>query len=225
MGKCLFMRKGETHTAPISGILLSDIAEGSIVKLNESGSPVEFYVAKHGYESALNGEGRTLLVRKDCYGHKAWNSSGVNSYASSTIDSWLNGTYKKLLDSDIRGVIGTTKFYYTPGNGSNSVTTLSRSIFLLSVTELGKTVSYANVEGSALPIASILQIAYIDGSETYQWTRSPITSGTNNAHALGKSGDVVNGGGCVNTLCNRPAFTLPSTALFDKTTMLLKGVA
>ena len=225
MGKCLFMRKGETHTAPISGILLSDIAEGSIVKLNENGSPVEFYVACHNYESALNGEGRTLLVRKDCYDLRAWNSSNVNTYANSNIDTWLNGDYKALLDADVQTVVGTTKFYYTPGNGNTVVTTLERDIFLLSVTELGKTSSYANVEGSLLPIASILQIAYIDGSSVVQWTRSPSKSHTNNTCNLLPNGNVDYYYSYYQNYGSRPCFTLPSTALFDETTMLLKGVA
>lgn len=34
-----------------SGIPLSSMPEGSIVKINENGSPVDFYVAKHNYES------------------------------------------------------------------------------------------------------------------------------------------------------------------------------
>ena len=49
---------------------LSEISEGEIIKLKENGSLVDFYVAKHNYESGLNGEGRTLLVRKDIHmGH------------------------------------------------------------------------------------------------------------------------------------------------------------
>ena len=74
----------------------------STVKLKENGVLVEFYVAKHNYESGLNGSGRTLLVRKDCYDQRQWHGSNVNAYATSAIDTWLNGTYKNLLDADIR---------------------------------------------------------------------------------------------------------------------------
>ena len=111
---------------------LGNKAVGSIIQLKENGKLVSFYVAKHNYENALNGMGRTLVVRKDCYDTRAWHSSNVNAYASSAIDSWLNSTYKNLLDADIRGVIGTTKIKYTPGNGNNTVGTLQRAIFLLS---------------------------------------------------------------------------------------------
>ena len=40
-----------------TGTMLSDFEEGALVKLNENGSPVEFYVTKHDYEPDLNGAG------------------------------------------------------------------------------------------------------------------------------------------------------------------------
>lgn len=183
---------------------------GSIIKLKENGVLVDFYVAKHDYENGLNGSGRTLVVRKDCYDTRQWHSSNVNAYASSAIDTWLNGTYKNLLDADIQSVIGTTKFYYTPGNGNTTVTTLSRAIFLLSGTELGQSHTYMKAEGTALSIASTLQIAYLNGSAVVQWTRSPNTSGTNNAWHLYSGGNLGNYL-CSGTYGSRPAFTLPST--------------
>lgn len=189
---------------------LGNKSVGSIVKLKENGVLVDFYVAKHDYENGLNGSGRTLVVRKDCYDTRQWHTSNVNAYATSAIDTWLNSTYKNLLDADIRGVIGTTKIKYTPGNGNTTVGTLERAIFLLSVTELGKTASYANTEGTALSIASSLQIAYLNGSAVVQWTRSPYTYYTYYAYCLDTNGNVSDYS-CSNTYGSRPAFTLPST--------------
>ena len=189
---------------------LGNKSVGSIVKLKENGVLVDFYVAKHDYENGLNGSGRTLVVRKDCYDTRQWHTSNVNAYATSAIDTWLNSTYKNLLDADIRGVIGTTKIKYTPGNGNTTVGTLERAIFLLSVTELGRSASYANTEGTALSIASSLQIAYLNGSAVVQWTRSPNTDGASNACCLYTNGSV-NYNNCINTFGSRPAFTLPST--------------
>lgn len=189
---------------------LGNKSVGSIVKLKENGVLVDFYVAKHDYENGLNGSGRTLVVRKDCYDTRQWHTSNVNAYATSAIDTWLNSTYKNLLDADIRGVIGTTKIKYTPGNGNTTVGTLERAIFLLSVTELGRSASYANTEGTALSIASSLQIAYLNGSAVVQWTRSPGTGGTSSACCLGTNGSVSDGD-CSHTHGSRPAFTLPST--------------
>lgn len=189
---------------------LGNKSVGSIVKLKENGVLVDFYVAKHDYENGLNGSGRTLVVRKDCYDTRQWHTSNVNAYATSAIDTWLNSTYKNLLDADIRGVIGTTKIKYTPGNGNTTVGTLERAIFLLSVTELGRSASYANTEGTALSIASSLQIAYLNGSAVVQWTRSPNTSSTDNAYCLSTSGGVYSSY-CSSAHGSRPAFTLPST--------------
>ena len=181
---------------------LGSVAVGSIVKLNENGSPVEFYVAKHDYESGLNGAGRTLVVRKDCYDERVWNSTNVNAYATSDIDAWFNGTYKNLIASDIRATIGTTKFRYTPGNGNSTVTTLERAVFSLSVTELGKRNSKANVEGTTLPIAKKL-------NQVNQWTRTPDNSSAGDAF-------IISYGNAIEDFCyrnndSRPCFTLPET--------------
>ena len=193
-----------------SGIPLSTVALGDILMLNENGSPVPFYVCKHDYESGLNGAGRTLVVRKDCYDKRAFSTNG-NAYANSSLSSWLCNTYLKLLDTDIQAAIGTTKFYYTIGNGNNTVTTLQRAVFQLSLTELGRSYSYANTEGSALPIASTLQIAHpnIGDYGIPQWTRTPHTllewawRLNSDGESSAESGSSTNG--------SRPAFTLPGT--------------
>ena len=200
-----------------SGTPLSDYEEGAIIKLNEGGSPVEFYVSKHDYESGLNGAGRTLVVRKDCYDNRVWDNGNVNAYASSDIDAWMNGDYKALFPEEIQTAMGTTKFYYTPGNGNNTVGTLERAVFALSATELGQSASWFNVEGSALPIANTLKVAYLNGSANTQWTRSPFTANTNSAVVLNSVG-YVNGNYCKNSYGSRPAFTLPSTLLFNPDT-------
>ena len=190
---------------------LGQVAVGTLVKLNENGSPVEFYVAKHDYESGLNGTGRTLLVRKECYDNRVWNNIQVNTYASSALDSWLNSDYKNLLDSDFLTVIGTTKFQYTIGYGDKTLSTLERAIFQLSRTELGFTLpADANFEGNILPIASILQKAFLNGETNSQWTRTPNTSYLTSAFFVyaGGSSDST---GVTAEAGSRPAFTVPST--------------
>ena len=203
---------GTAFTVPFSkGIPLNTIIPGAILYLNESGSPVPFYIAKQDYESGLNGAGRTLVVRKACYDSRAFSNSN-NAYAGSSLDSWLCNTYLKLLDADIQAAIGTTKFYYTIGNGNNTVTTLQRAVFQLSLTELGRSFSYANTEGSALPIASTLQIARpnIGNYGLPQWTRTPHTYLTGWAWLLNSDGES-SAEDVSKTKGSRPAFTLPGT--------------
>ena len=193
------------------GKTLGQVAEGQLVKLNESGKPVEFYVAKQNYESGLNGAGRTLLVRKNVYKNGIWSATPLNTYWSSTIGGFLNSTYKSVLDPWVQSAILNTKIYYTPGNRNDTVKSDSISVFALSLTELGLTpTTDANVEGSALPIASTLQIAYLNGETSTQWTRSPRTKVTNEAfyviqNGLPQSLNISTSGGY------RPAFTLPNT--------------
>ena len=198
---------------------LSSFAVGSVVKLSEGGVLKDFYVAQHNYESALNGTGRTLLVRKENYGTQwRWNTTSVNAYATSAIDSWLNTSYPDVLGDAERAAAGTTVFYYTPGNGNNVVDTLERSFFLLSLTELGFSASYANEEGTAIPVAGLLT------TTTYgQWTRSPYTNNKVNAHKVTAAQSASNDS-VTTSLWFRPCFTFPATAQFDVETLAFKGV-
>lgn len=201
---------------------LGEYAEGDIIKLNEGGTPVEFYVAKRDYESGLNGAGRTLVVRKEGYDLRQWNSSNVNIWASCTMRTFLNIDYIALLGSDIQELMGITKYYYTPGNGNYIVTTRSDAVFLLSMTELGLSHADANVEGSALPIAATLRIAYEGSSSRYQWTRSPAKNSSAISWYVLSNGVIgINGYGyCTAEYGSRPAFTLPATMKFDPETNL-----
>lgn len=209
-------------TVPSTEKQLSDYAEGDIVKIVENGSPVEFYVAKHDYESGLNGAGRTLVVRKDCYDIRSWTGRNVNTYDDSGLDNWFNSTYKNMLDADIRSLIGTTKIRYTPGNGNWTVGTLERAVFALSATELGQSANYVKVEGFVLPIADTLKDVYLNGSVSDQWTRSPSTRNNNNAVYLSLYGNVGQSH-CSLTHGSRPAFTLPSSTKFDPDTNIIIG--
>lgn len=200
----MFLRRGISQR-------LSGLNEGRIIKLNESGEPVEFYVACHNYEAALNGIGRTLIVRKECYDNRIFGNEN-NAYANSALDSWLCNTYINLLDAGIRAAIGATKFYYTPGNGNKTVTTLQRKIFQLSMTELGSSGLF-NEEGSKLPIAEVLKIGTIDGAATKQLTRTPTISNSTTAICVIRADGRSATQNCGGTGGSRPAFTLPSNLI------------
>ena len=199
----------------MSGTKLANMPVGSVIKLNENGGLVEFYVAKHDYENGLNGDGRTLIARKTDYGHLKWGSKAVNAYAECYLDSWFNDTYLKLLDENIQDAIGKTTFYYTPGNGDNTVTTLTRAVFTLSLTELSASLqSSANVEGSVLPIASDLKILRKDnGNATTQYTRTPNIKSTKGVFYIDTDGTSITTTSLSNSMGIRPVFTLPATVI------------
>jgi hypothetical protein len=122
---------------------LSNIPEGKTVLMDEGNNVVEFIVAKHGYESELNGVGRTLLIRKRYPTLMNWDSSW-SAYAQSDINTWLNGEYLNTFSSAQKEAIGSTTFYYTPGFtamdfsvGSSKVSTMSKAVFLPSAHEFG----------------------------------------------------------------------------------------
>ena len=207
-----------TSATPMAGTPLSELAEGTLIKILENGSPVEFYLAKQNYEKGLNGAGRVLCVRKGIHSQRQWNSSNVNAWASCTMRSWLNGDYKNLFSSSVQALMGRTAYRYTPGNNSWNVTSRSDAVFILSRTELGQ----SGEEGSVLPIASTLQSAYYNGSPTPQWTRSPYTRDTSKAWRMNFGGSI-SSGVCSGDYGARPCFTLPSTALVDQDLNLIES--
>lgn len=234
MGKVIMSGIVSELTAPVSGTPLSTYAEGSIVKINEYGNPVEFFVGKHDYESELNGTGRTLLVRKNCYYSNAttgqplvrWSDSGENQYASSTLSIRLNNTstgYPQGISSTLWAKIPTTKYRIIEGGGSNTVITDEAKIFALSLTELGKTHTYATVLGTALSIADKLQAVYLDDSlktggtttRVVQWTRTAENSDAETAYAIDDDGTVARRS-TAQYQGARPCFTLPSTTKINK---------
>lgn len=241
MGKCLFLRKGETHTAPLSGILANTLAVGSTVKLMENGTAAEYLVVHQGlpssmYDASCDG---MWVLRKDIYESRQWHSSNSNSYKASTIHSYLNSTFLNLFDADIKAQIKSVKIPYVNGTGASAVASgssgLSAQIFLLSGYEVGWTNSdnqYFPVDGAKLDYftagtataANNKRIANLNGSANRWWLRSPETKYGNYAWFVDTTGNYSNYG-CSNSCGIRPALILPSTALFDKNTLILKGVA
>ena len=202
----------------ISGVSLGDYTEGSIIYIPENGANAAFYVAKHNYESVLNGNGRTLVVRKDCYNSLAYGARSQNSYSSSLLDRWFNGDYISVLDETIRSNIVPTKIYCAVGMRDTTITTISREVFAVSASEMNLSGSGVPVEGSALPISNVLKIAYYNGAAVLQWTRTSRASSTANACPVKADGTVNTGYAVDSTGYSRPAFTLPHTMLFDPNT-------
>lgn len=162
----MFLRRGYAPTKTPLG----ELSLGTIVKLNESGAPIEFYVAKHNYEQGLNGVGRTLLVRKDIHSLQHYDSS---KYSLTALDSFLRNTWVNLLDSHVRELAGTTKIYSPEGGGGSSLEKIYRAAFILSSTELGVSGSGMVTVGTALPTATLLkQQAFLNGSSTSMGMRT-----------------------------------------------------
>ena len=242
MGKVIMSGIVPPLTKPLNGILASDLAVGSTVKLMENGTAVDYLVVNQGIPSGsslydVSCDGMWLL-RKDLYESRQWHSSNSNSYKASTIHSYLNSTFLGLFDSDIQAAIKEVKIPYVNGTANSAVASgtngLSCKIFLLSGYEMGWTQSnnnYFPVDGAKLAYfesgtgtsANNKRIAKLNGSTAIWWLRSPRIS--DSAVAFCVSSDGYNSdGNCSFSYGIRPALVLPSTALFDKDTLVFKGV-
>lgn len=214
----------------MANVKLGTKAVGSIVKIKVNGAAKDFIIVHQGlpssaYDDSCTG---TWLLMKDSYNYMEWNSTYENDYASSDINSWLNGTFYNLIDADIRAVIKQVKIPYhgsplnagTLHTGANGLNT---KVFLLSGIEVGwtnRTNEYFPNDGAKLSYflagtgtnENKKRVAYRNGSAQDWYLRSPriINTSSNNVWKVADDGsyDYDN---CVNSNDIRPAFILPST--------------
>lgn len=209
-------------------VTLSSKAIGSTIKLKVNGSARNFIVVHQGkpssvYDDSCNG---TWLLMQDIYENRAWHSSNTNDYANSTIHSYLNSTFLNLFESNIKNAIKQVKLPYRKGSGTSTTVTsgsngLSAKIFLLSATETSFDFSYmpsgegaelAYFKGCADNSSDSKRVAYLNGSATGWWLRSPGCFNFGGALAVGSHGDW-RSYSCSGSCGIRPALILPSTLL------------
>lgn len=209
-------------------VTLSSKAIGSTIKLKVNGSAKDFIVVHQGkpssvYDDSCNG---TWLLMKDIYENRQWHNSNTNDYANSTIHSYLNSTFLNLFESNIKNAIKQVKLPYRKGSGTSTTVTsgsngLSAKIFLLSATETsfsfssmpsGEGAELAYFKGCADNSSDSKRVAYLNGSATYWWLRSPFCSYSYSALYVNSNGGWL-GSICSNSSGIRPALILPSTLL------------
>ena len=209
-------------------VTLSSKAIGSTIKLKVNGSAKDFIVVHQGkpssvYDDSCNG---TWLLMKDIYENRQWHSSNTNDYANSTIHSYLNSTFLNLFESNIKNAIKQVKLPYRKGSGTSTTVTsgsngLSAKIFLLSATETsfsfssmpsGEGAELAYFKGCADNSSDSKRVAYLNGSATVWWLRSPYCGDFSHALYVSSNGGW-NYSSCSNSDGIRPALILPSTLL------------
>lgn len=209
-------------------VTLSSKAIGSTIKLKVNGSAKDFIVVHQGkpssvYDDSCNG---TWLLMKDIYENRQWHSSNTNDYANSTIHSYLNSTFLNLFESNIKNAIKQAKLPYRKGSGTSTTVTsgsngLSAKIFLLSATETsfsfssmpsGEGAELAYFKGCADNSSDSKRVAYLNGSATVWWLRSPYCNYFSDALCVLSDGDWYNRN-CSISYGIRPALILPSTLL------------
>ena len=155
-------------------------------------------------------------------------STNTNDYANSTIHSYLNSTFLAMFDSNIQKAIKQVKLPYRKGSGTSTTVTsgsngLSAKIFLLSATETSFSFSYmpsgegaelAYFKGCADNSSDSKRVAYLNGSATSWWLRSPLCGYFYSALCVNSNGDWGNNY-CSNSYGIRPALKVPSILFED----------
>ena len=230
--------------APSTGILASTLPVGFTVKLMEGGTAVEYLVVNQGipsnsnlYDASCDG---TWLLRKELHSNRQWHTSNVNKYETSAINTWLNGDFFNSLGSIEQATVKQVKIPYRHGGGAGGFDQsgaygLSCKVFLLSGYEVGWTTNYnqyfpqdgarlSYFEAGTGTTANNKRIANLNGTAATWWLRSPNTEDAILVWGVYSAG-TIGGGDASNSYGIRPALVLPSNALFDTSTLILKGVA
>ena len=212
------------EATPIAGTPLGELAVGTLIKILENGSPVEFYLAKHNYEPDLNGAGRELLVRKIPDSFYNWNDTAWNAYNGSSISDWCVGTYRSRLSTKVQSLISGTKFRVTNGagntnigslKGNTEVTTMQADVFILSLAELGMTADLATA-------ALLRQLDPSGQTPSSQWTRTNRRYQNAAAYMATAFSLIPSEERVVSTQPVRPCFTLPDSTLVDENLNLIE---
>lgn len=207
---------------------LGSKAVGSIVKLKVGGTAKEFIVVHQGkpssiYDESCNG---TWLLMKDIYENRVWQSGDINKYESSDIHTYLNSTFLNLFDSNIKDAIKQVKIPYRKNGGSDGTDQsgangLPCKVFLLSGPEAGLAgASYIPNDGTKLDYFNAntgvdsKRIAYLSGTATAWWLRSPSTYSANYVLVVNSDGGY-NDDYASNSSGIRPALMLPQDMEVD----------
>lgn len=211
---------------------LGNVAVGTVLKLNENGSPQNYIVVHQGkpssiYDESCNG---TWLLRKVLIKDRVWGDGNVNKLESSNIQAWLNSTMLGKYDSNIQAAIKQVKIPYRKNGGSvgtdqTGANGLSCKVFLLSGYEVGWTASdntYFPVDGAKLSYfesgiwssANNKRIANLNNRATRWWLRSPSIRNTNYVWGVSPNGDY-NFWNASDSCGIRPALVLPTDLIVD----------
>lgn len=202
------------------GQLLSNLAAGSLVKLNEDSKPTKFIKLDNDHYGTGTG---VTLIRKDTFNERQWeasyDSSYKNRYIGCLLDNFCDLMWPQMLDDEIRACLVPVPIVVAEGNSVSTLHTIYRRGFALSCTEAG--VSGWQTEGTAFSYfnSNARRIAYFDETAVaVDWgLRSPL-SGASGAYYILTDGSVLYSGVHLAYYAPRPAFNLKSEIVVSTST-------
>lgn len=202
------------------GQLLSNLASGSLVKLNENSQAKKFIKLDNDHYGTGTG---VTLIRKDTFNERqyeaSYDSSYKNRYIGCLLDNFCDLMWPQMLDDEIKACLVPVPILVAEGNGVSTLHTIYRKGFALCCTEAG--VAGWQTEGTAFSYFSdnAKRIAYLDETATavYWGLRSP-NSSTNGAYDINTSGAVSGSYVYGADFAPRPAFNLKSSIVVSDST-------
>ena len=194
---------------------------GDSVFCKEDGVDTEYLLVHKGnpdtsmYDSSCNG---AWLLRKTAKMDMQWNEDAANNYPTSSINTWMNGTFYNTLN--VKSIISQVKIPYSDPNSGSAVHSgsngLSTRVFLLSCKETGASGSTFNnkmsYEGSVLD-----WFAASSGNRKFAstwWLRSVNNDATYSSWFIYADGSY-GLWDTTKTYSARPAFIIPLDTLVD----------
>lgn len=219
-------------------LIAGSLPIGSVVKLMEGGTAVEYLVVNHGipsnsslYDASCDG---TWLMRKSCSAH-VWNDTYKNDYSSSLMNKWLNADFFNSFGSIEQNTIKQVKIPYNTNatypiiGGEYGV---SCKVFITGGREVGFQTQDISDDGAVLDYfagtseTDIKRKAYYEGTAAYWYLRTVVNGGSEYVNAWGvTTAGSLDKSSVVNSHAIRPTLIIPKTAVFDGKTLLLKEVA
>ena len=201
MGKCLFMRKGETHTAPVS--YKTDFADNTWAQIIDAcqknavpdawlvgdqkamtinGTDYAIDIIGKNHDDYADGSGKAPLTFQmhDCYNElHPMNETNNNSggWTSCVMRSTYLPAILALMPSDVQTGLKEVVKKTGEGNQSGNIVNTNDKLFLLSEKEVFGTAGYsASGEGNQYEYyaAGNSRIKKYNNSPDYWWLRSPV---------------------------------------------------
>lgn len=196
---------------------LKDKSIGSIIKIKMDGTYDDFILTNLGApDSSYKNANGAWLTQKNIYTTVPFNNNNNQVYANSRFGSTeFEQAYLSDVDSKLQPYILTPTLPITAG-ASIGATTITKKVFLLSITETGA--ATLSNDGSKLSYFSgnNSRIAYNgSGNATTWWTRSPFSGISSYVYCVHANGDW-NGNGASNSYGVRPTFIIDSSLLVDE---------
>ena len=215
MGHCLFLRKGEVHTAPVTykanfadntweqiidachkNKVPATWAVGNQKPMTINGTAYAIDIIGKGHDDYADGSGKAPLTFQlhDCYAdRKMMNGGSTNSggWTSCSMRQTDLPAILALMPTEVQNGIREVNKLASAGSKSSTINTTADKLFLLSEIEIFGNITYSvSGEGTQYDYYKVgnSKVKNYNGSANYWWQRSPRIGNYSSFCAVSNSG-------------------------------------